>query len=318
MVYNTSNSKWGYQYDLKDHLGNTRVSFSADNAAVKPLQYKDYYPFGMEMANWYATDVDATKYLYNGKELQDESGLNWYDYGARFYDPAIGRWHTPDELGEIRFEESPYCYVGNNPVLRVDPDGRIWDTILDAAFTLYDAGEAAYQYATTGAVSTTTKAALAADALAIIIPGVTGAGIGVRMAAHAEDAVRAADKAVDAVKALDKVSDGAKAVGKTEKLQESAKVGQEAHRQIQKELREQGAKTEVNVTLKDGSTVRKDAVRPDGTKVIIKPDTPSGRRSATAREAKMQDNGHKTEKIYYDPKDPKYLPNSPSYIGPQR
>ena len=137
-----------------------------------------------------------------------------YDYCARFYDPTIGRWHSPDELGEIRFEESPYCYVGNNPVLRVDPDGRIWDTILDAAFTLYDAGEAAYQYATTGAVSTTTKAALAADALAIIIPGVTGAGIGVRMAAHAEDAVRAADKAIDVVKAVDKVADGEKTVDK--------------------------------------------------------------------------------------------------------
>jgi RHS repeat-associated protein len=124
MVYNTSNSKWGYQYDLKDHLGNTRVSFSADNAAVKPLQYKDYYPFGMEMANWYATDVDATKYLYNGKELQDEGGLNWYDYGARFYDPAIGRWHTPDPLCEVNRKWSPYRYAYNNPLRFIDPDGK--------------------------------------------------------------------------------------------------------------------------------------------------------------------------------------------------
>ncbi len=96
----------------------------------------------------------------------------------------------------------PYCYVGNNPILRVDPDGRIWDTVFDVAFTLYDVGEAAYQYAKTGSVDKTTEAALAADALAIIIPGVTGAGVGVRITAHADDAVRVADKAVDAVEVV--------------------------------------------------------------------------------------------------------------------
>jgi RHS repeat-associated protein len=51
---------------------------------------------------------------------------DWYDYGARFYDPQIGRWSVPDVLGEIRFQESLYCYVGNNPVSRIDPDGRYW------------------------------------------------------------------------------------------------------------------------------------------------------------------------------------------------
>ena len=80
---------WAYEYDLKDHLGNTRVSFAADNAHVSILQAKDYYPFGLEMTNGYVTSGNATKYLYNGKELQDEGGLDWYNYGARFYDPAI-------------------------------------------------------------------------------------------------------------------------------------------------------------------------------------------------------------------------------------
>jgi hypothetical protein len=147
------------------------------------------------------------------------------------------------------------------------------------------------------------------DAGAMLIPYVP---------AGASKLIKAGDNAVDAVKALDKVSDGAKAVSKTEKLQESRKIGQEAHRQIQKELKEQGAKTEVKVTLKDGTFVRKDAVRPDGTKVIIKPDTPSGQRSAKAREILMQENGHKTETIYYNPKDTKYQPQSPSYIGALR
>jgi RHS repeat-associated protein len=64
------------------------------------------------------------RYLYNGKELQQ--GTDWLDYGARMYDAAIGRWMVPDVLGELRVYESPYCYVGNNPISRIDPDGRYW------------------------------------------------------------------------------------------------------------------------------------------------------------------------------------------------
>jgi|GEM_PF-1498320 len=205
-----------YQYYLKDHLGNTRLAVNTSGPGGTVVQQTDYYPFGMDIAV-YNGGLD-NKYRYNGKEFQEDvinsKSLSWYDYGARFYDPAIGRWHTPDELGEIRFEESPFCYVGNNPVSRLDPDGRIWDTILDAAFTLYDVGEAAYQYAKTGSVSATTKAALAADALAIVIPGVTGAGIGVRMAAHTADAVKTADKVIDVAKTTDKIIDETKIVDK--------------------------------------------------------------------------------------------------------
>jgi RHS repeat-associated protein len=118
------NSTWSYEYDLKDHLGNTRVSFSADNATAQPLQYKDYYPFGLEMARWYTTVGAPTKYLYNGKELQDEYGLGWYDYGARFYDLTIGRWHSVDPKAEKAFGWSPYRYAFNNPISFVDPDGN--------------------------------------------------------------------------------------------------------------------------------------------------------------------------------------------------
>jgi hypothetical protein len=63
----------------------------------------------------------------------------------------------------------------------------------------------------------------------------------------------------------------------------AAKTGQEAHRQTQKELREQGYQTEVPVTLKNGQQVRKDAIK-DNEAVIIKPDTATGRKAAEARE----------------------------------
>lgn len=63
------------------------------------------------------------KYRYNGKELNEDFGLNWSDYGARWYDAAVGRWWSVDPMAEQYVGWSVYNYTMGNPIKFVDPDG---------------------------------------------------------------------------------------------------------------------------------------------------------------------------------------------------
>jgi RHS repeat-associated protein len=109
-----------HEYNLTDHLGNVRATF-ADNGvdAATVIEESHYYAFGMRIEGLSTSNPD-NKFTYNGKELEDDHGLNWYHYGARFYDAQIGRWHAVDPIDEF---QSPYAYVGNDPINLVDPDG---------------------------------------------------------------------------------------------------------------------------------------------------------------------------------------------------
>jgi RHS repeat-associated protein len=127
-----------YQYNLTDHLGNVRLTYEdADSSgtiavSTEVVQSNDPYPFGMNMAGLtYPVGSPKNSYLYNGKELQDEFGLNWYDFGARMYSPEIGRWNGVDALAEERNWLSPYNYVQNNPLIRIDPDGNLDDLYIN-------------------------------------------------------------------------------------------------------------------------------------------------------------------------------------------
>jgi len=111
-----------YHYYLKDHLGDTRITLHYSGTTAVVDQEVEYYPFGSLFAD---NNLDKNTYLYNGKELNNEFFEN-YDYGARFYDPELGRWHTVDPHAENYYSWSPYHYAANNPVSVTDPTGMDW------------------------------------------------------------------------------------------------------------------------------------------------------------------------------------------------
>ena len=109
-----------FHFYLKDHQGNVRVVADKDG---KLEETNDYYPFG----GTFTTSTSVQSYKYNGKELDRVSGLNLYDYGARYYDATIGRWCMVDSLSEKYYSFNSYNYCGNNPARYVDPDGNGWN-----------------------------------------------------------------------------------------------------------------------------------------------------------------------------------------------
>jgi RHS repeat-associated protein len=116
-------SSFKYVYQYKDHLGNVRLSYDKN---LQIQEENNYYPFGLRQEGYNIVKNSTNaglKYKFNGKELQDELGLNMYDYGARNYDPALGRWMNIDPLAEKMRRWSPYNYCFDNPMKFVDPDG---------------------------------------------------------------------------------------------------------------------------------------------------------------------------------------------------
>jgi RHS repeat-associated protein len=151
-VVKAASGVWQYEYVLRDHLGNTRVTFQDGESKGLPYldwetwemvdpnvgnvgyndgivtaadikQINHFYPFGLNMeGNWNGA-AGNNKYQYNEKEWNDDFGLGLNDYGARFYDPAAARWTSVDPLAEEYQRWSPYHYAKNNPIRYIDPNG---------------------------------------------------------------------------------------------------------------------------------------------------------------------------------------------------
>ena len=116
-TYVSNESNW----DVDVYFDNMEVQAASEQPTV--VQSDDYYPFGLTH-NQSAGRELSNKYLYNGKELQDELGLGIYDSKWREYDPALGRTWQQDPQADNYYDWSSYNWTGNNPVLNIDPDGR--------------------------------------------------------------------------------------------------------------------------------------------------------------------------------------------------
>jgi len=116
------------QLQFKDHLDNVGLSYSDGNLSQDEIiEESNYYPFGLKQKGYNVDVVGgnslAQNWKFNGMELSQELGLETYDFGARNYDAALGRWMNIDPLAETSRRFSPYTYALDNPIYFIDPDG---------------------------------------------------------------------------------------------------------------------------------------------------------------------------------------------------
>ena len=129
-----SGNNFKYVYNYVDHLGNVRLSYSDSdgNGTVSQseiIEESNYYPFGLKHKG-YNSNISsngnsvAQRFKFGGKEYDESLGLNTYDFGARNYNPDLGRWMNLDPLSEQYYDLSSYAYVANSPLVFTDPDGQ--------------------------------------------------------------------------------------------------------------------------------------------------------------------------------------------------
>ncbi|MBI2271587.1 MAG: RHS repeat-associated core domain-containing protein [Bacteroidetes bacterium] len=121
------------QYYTTDHLGNTRVTYTATANCVPPLNnnppiltvqqtvlnVNDYFPYGKILRSYVSSSDE--KFEFIGKERDVETGLDFMTY--RFYDGDVARFLQKDPLADKFPNNSPFDYAQNRPINGIDIDG---------------------------------------------------------------------------------------------------------------------------------------------------------------------------------------------------
>ena len=118
-------------FHVTDHLGSVRAV--VDGVSGEVVETNDYYPFGSRWNTATNLTDQTNRFRYNSKEEQSSlypesvrNAVSYIDYGARQYDPVLGRWFAPDPLSDKYYGISPYAFCGNNPIRYEDVDGEDW------------------------------------------------------------------------------------------------------------------------------------------------------------------------------------------------
>lgn len=125
-------------YYIQDYLGNNRMVVNANGSTE---QITHYYPYGGVIGG-ISGNGTAQPFKFEGKELDNTFGLDWYDIHARQYNPVVPSWHAVDPLCEKCPNVSPYVYCMNNPVRFIDLDGRVCGDFYDENGYLGNDGKA--------------------------------------------------------------------------------------------------------------------------------------------------------------------------------
>lgn len=138
---NANGTPTSWNYYITDHLGSTRKVVDSNNNTKETI---NYYPFGSEMKMQDPAQMAGDTwqpYRFTSKELDNQNGLNWYDFGARWFDVAgVPMWTSVDPLAEKYYPYSPYTYCAGDPVNKFDPDGRAYNLVAGGIGAIVGAG----------------------------------------------------------------------------------------------------------------------------------------------------------------------------------
>ncbi|MBV6396583.1 MAG: hypothetical protein HFACDABA_02183 [Anaerolineales bacterium] len=188
---------------LGDHLNSSSLTTNASGVKTAAMQYKAWG----EARYWFNslpmryTFTAQYSYMDDPATSGATEGFGLMYYGARWYDPALGRFTQPDTIvpsGPQGYDR--YAYTNNNPVRYVDPTGHFIETVFDIISVGMDIADIAQNGLNWG-----NGISLAVDVASVLIPGIPAVGAAIR-------AVNAVDNVVDAAKAIDNVVDAANAV----------------------------------------------------------------------------------------------------------